>query len=184
MKKNTLLTLIIALAIFCSAWTPAAASTGQADTVVAAAATGVTLTIANPLPKATVVTLRGANDYTFTVPAGQTVTKTVAQGKYRYKYTGCLDKKASGILPYKEGEYTLDIKPCKMINLRIINPFATNYVSEMTGWINYKINVPAGTIKTFSIVAGRYWLSYTCGSKGWEGKVKLLKNTTWPMCTS
>ena len=87
MKKFPLLTLFIALAVLCSAWSPAYASSGQAETIGATADTA-TLKITNPLPKAAVVTLRGANDYTFTVPANQTVTKTIAKGSYRYKYNG------------------------------------------------------------------------------------------------
>jgi hypothetical protein len=184
MKKFPLLTLFIALAVLCSAWSPAYASSGQAETIGATADTA-TLKITNPLPKAAVVTLRGANDYTFTVPANQTVTKTIAKGSYRYKYNGCLDKKYAGILPYKDGVYMLDITPCKMITVRIINPFLDDYKSTMQGWINYDINVPARQIKSFSVIAGTYWLDYTCaGDQGWEGKVRLKKNITWVMCTT
>lgn len=179
MKKMTYFSLFVILAILCSAWTPTAAG-------ASAVASGVPLTIANPLPKAVVISLRGSNDYTFTVPANQTVTKPIAQGKYRYSYTGCLDKKAAGILAYKDGRYALDIPACKMVRVRIINPHTANYTSTMTGWMNYTINVPAGTIKSFDIVAGPYQLDYTCSNGspyGWSGKVKLSKNITWAMCT-
>jgi hypothetical protein len=183
MKKFPLLTVFILLAILYSAWTPAAAASGQAET--ATAGSGVTLTISNPLPKATVVTLRGSDDYTFTVPANQTVTKTIEQGKYRYKYNGCLDKKASGILTYKDGKYELDIPACKTVKVRIINPYAADFTSTMNGWVNYNINVPAGTIKIFDVIAGRYLLSYTCSNGySWSGKVKLSRNVTWAMCTN
>lgn len=185
MKKHPLLTLFVLLAILISAWTPAAAaSSAPAESITATA--GVTLTITNPLPKATVVTLRGSNDYTFTVPANQAVTKTIEQGKYRYSYKGCLDKKAAGILSQKDGKYELDIPACKTITMRIINPHTANYTSTMTGWMNYTINVPAGTIKSFAIVAGPYQLDYTCSNGStyrWSGKVKLSKNITWAMCT-
>lgn len=184
MKKFPLLTLFITLAILCSAWSPAYASTGQAEGASGTANTA-TLKITNPLPKATVVTLRGSNDYTFTVPANQTVTKTISKGNYRYKYNGCLDKKYSGILPYENGLYTLDITLCKMITVRIINPFLDDYKSTMQGWINYEINVPARQIKSFEVIASVYWLDYTCGSdQSWEGKVRLQKNITWVMCTT
>ena len=183
MKKFPLLTLLLTLAVLGSTWTPVSAATGQAMGIVTAATTA-TLNITNPLPKATVVTLAGTNDYTFTVPANQTIYKTIAKGSYRYKYTGCLNKKSSGILPYKDGVYELDITPCHMITLRIINPHLNDYKSTMRGWVNYDINVPARQIKSFNIVAGPYWLNYTCENDGWEGKVKLNKNITWVMCTS
>jgi len=184
MKKTTLLTFFIALTILFSAWTPAAASTGQAGTVAATAAASATLTITNPLPKATLVTLKGANNYTFTVSANQTIEKTIAKGSYRYKYQGCLGQTFSGILAYKNGEYTLDIKPCKMIKLKIVNPFFDTYSSTMKGWMNYQITVKPRHTETYSIVAGTYFLSYICtpSNKSWEGKVKLHKNMLWIMC--
>lgn len=177
MKKNTLITLLILFAIAASAWTPANAAASTT-----ASSSGETLTITNPMPKATVVTLRGSADYTFTVPANQTITKTIPKGSYRYKYLGCQDKTFSGILPYKNGSYVLDIKPCKVINLHIFSPFATDYISTLKGWMNYQLNVRAGQWETFNVVAGTYYLKYTCGTKSWEGKVRLQKNILWVMC--
>jgi hypothetical protein len=184
MKKPTILALFLTLTILLSSWTPIAASTGQAqaDTAATTGTAGVTLTITNPMPKATVVTLTGANHYTFNVLAGQTRIQTINQGDYRYKYQGCLDKIVSGQLDYKDGKYELNIQPCKMVNLTIINPFFDTYVSEMKGWMNYQITVKARHTKTFSIVAGPYWLSYTCDGKSWTGKVKLRKDKVWIMC--
>ena len=184
MKKTTLLTFLIVLTVLFSAWSPAAASSAQSGTDAAAAGAGATLTITNPLPKATVVTLRGSNNYTFTVSANQTVTKTIAVGAYRYKYQGCLGKTTSGILAYKNGKYELDIQPCKMITLKIVNPFFDTYTSTMKGWMNYQITVKPRHTEKFSVVAGTYFLSYTCtpSNKNWEGKVKLQKNILWIMC--
>lgn len=175
MKKNTFLPLILLLSMLLSAWSPAPAA-------ASAAASGETLTITNPIPKAVVVTLRGSKDYTFTVPANQTVVKTIDQGKYRYKYQGCLDKTYAGILADKNGKFVLDIKPCKMIRLSIFNPFFTDYTSTLKGWMDYQLDVRAGQWEDFQIVAGPYWLSYTCGTKHWEGKVRLQKNILWVMC--
>jgi hypothetical protein len=175
MKKTTILTLLLALTLFLSAWTPAPASTESVTT-------GATLIITNPLPKATTVTLAGENNYTFNIQASQTKTFTIETGNYRYKYQGCLDKTYTGKLAYQNGKYELNIEPCKMITLKIINPFFDTYVSEMKGWMNYQITVKPRHTETFSIVAGPYWLSYTCGDKGWEGKVKLRKDKLWVMC--
>lgn len=211
MKKYTLFTLIFICSLLFSSWTTAAAATGEQASAVstraaapvatdamvssassvtasaavqAAASSGKTLTITNPLPKATTVTLSGAGDYTIVVSANQTKTKTIPQGSYRYKYLGCLDKTYSGILKYKDGSYTLDIPACKMVTVRIINPFFETYTSTMSGWMNYNITVKPRHIESFEVVAGVYYLKYTCtpSNKGWEGKVRLKKNITWVMC--
>jgi hypothetical protein len=180
MKKTNLIALCLALTILLSAWTPAAVSTSQA--LAAATTTAAALTITNPLPKATVVTLTGANNYTLYIQANQTKNFTLETGAYHYKYQGCLDKTFSGKLAYQDGKYVLNIEPCKMINLKIINPFFDKYVSTMKGWMNYQITVKPRTTKSFSVVAGPYWLSYTCGDKSWEGKVLLRKDKFWIMC--
>jgi len=175
MKKTLLFTIFLALTLLLSAWTAATDTTTTTTS-------GVTLTITNPLPKSTTVTLTGENTYTFNLQANQTKNYTIGKGTYRYKYQGCLNKTFSGKLVYQNGKYTLNIEPCKMITLKIINPFFDTYVSEMKGWMNYQITVKPRHTETFSIVAGTYWLSYTCGNKSWQGKVKLRKDKFWVMC--
>jgi hypothetical protein len=175
MKKTSIITLLVTFALILSAWAPAAASS---------ASSGATLTITNPLPKATVVTLTGAGNYTFTISANQTVTTSIPVGNYRYKYNGCLDKKMSGILPYKNGKYALAIPACKTVYLVIYTPYSVNFTGELKGWMNYSLRVRGDSLKYFDAVAGTYYLSYDC-SNGyhWEGKVRLSKNKFWPMCT-
>jgi len=183
MKKTALIALLLTLTSLFSAWTPAAASISPAADATTAT-TDAQLTITNPLPKAVVVTLTGTNNYTFNIQSSKTVDKTIAKGQYRYKYQGCLDKTYSGILSYKNGKYELDIQPCKMIKVKIVNPFFDTYNSTMKGWMNYKISVKPRHVNTFNIIADTYWLSYTCtpSNKNWEGKVRLHKNIMWIMC--
>lgn len=172
MKKTSLLSISLVLLLVFTTWAP-----------VFAQATGVPLTIKNPLPKSTVVKLDGVKDYSFTVGAGQTVNKTIDEGKYKVKYEGCLGKQAKGTLKLKGGRYELNIKPCKMVKWTITNVSSTNFTSELKGWMSYRMTVGPGQSKTFELVAGPYTFKNACGSSSWSGKVKVAGNRSWVMCT-
>jgi hypothetical protein len=181
MKKASILTGLFILAILFSAWTPVQASAASGST----AAGDIPLVITNPLPKGVTVTIKNKNtSLTYYIPTGGLRTKTLPKGKYRYQYQGCLDKKYSGVLPYKNGQYVLDIKLCKMIELTIYNPFFDTYRSTMQGWVNYEINLKPKQYKTFEVAAGNYYLKYTCtpSNNNWEGKIRLKKDRFWVMC--
>ena len=171
MKKTTLLSVCMVLILAFATWAPSLAQTG------------VPLTIKNPLPKSTVVMLDGVKDYTFTVGAGQTVNKTIEQGKYKVKYEGCLGKSTKGTLKLKGGKFELIIKPCKMAKWTIFNASSTIFTSELKGWMSYRLVVGPGQTKTFDLVAGAYQFKNACGTDSWTGKVKVSSNKKWVMCT-
>jgi hypothetical protein len=171
MKKTPIVSLILVLILVIAAWAPVEA------------ADAVPLTITNPLPKSTVVTLDGAKDYTFNVGAGQTINKTIEKGNYKVKYQGCLGKLTTTNLKFKGGMYELKIKPCKTVKWVIVNPSSTTFTSNLKGWMSYKISVGPGQTKTYTLVAGPYEFKNACGSETWSGKTKVGANKTWVMCT-
>jgi hypothetical protein len=183
MKKTTILALFLMLTLVFSAWTPAAAFPGQVAANTATTMAGIPLTITNPMPKATTVTLEGPKKYTFNVPAGGTVNKSIDKGNYKYKYEGCGGKQTSGVLKQKAGTYALNIKPCKIAKWILYNGTkTTTYTLQLKGWMSYKFVVPPGNMKTVEIVAGAYDFTASCGSESWSGKVKVGKNRFYSVC--
>jgi hypothetical protein len=183
MKKTTILALFLMLTLVFSGWTPVAASPGTIEAVTAGTTAGLPLTITNPMPKPTTVSLEGPQKYTIKVAAGATVNKTIDKGNYKYKYEGCGGKPTSGTLKQKAGAYTLSIKPCKITKWVLYNGTnATTYTLQLKGWMNYKFFVPPGNMKTVEIVAGTYDFTASCGSESWSGKVKVGKNRFYSVC--
>jgi len=138
---------------------PAMVTPGRAaELATSVSASGpVTLTITNPLPKATTVTLTGTKPYTINVPQGATITKTIDPGKYKYSYQGCLNKAKKGNLKVKGAIATLKIAPCKMANWVFYNADdSTPYTLRLNGWVDYYVTVGPGQILRFSWVADTY----------------------------
>ncbi len=182
MRKTKIIALFLILMTILSNWTPAAASSDKAEANATGSSTA-TLTITNPLPKATTIFLVGPENYEFYIPAGQIRTKTIEKGTYHFKYIGCLDKVTSGVLKYEDGKYEIDVKACKMIKWVIFNPsLSRTFTGELKGWINYQMTANPRQMQTYQIVAGPYEFTYSCGEKEYTLKVKPTKNKYWVMC--
>jgi hypothetical protein len=156
--------LVIAVAL----QAPAMVIPGQAaELATEASAKGpVTLTITNPLPKATTVILTGTKPYTINVPQGATITKTIDPGKYKYSYQGCLNKAKKGNLKVKGATATLKIAPCKMANWVFYNADdSTPYTLRLNGWVDYYVTVGPGQVLRFSWVTDTYQ-----ATEGWCGE--------------
>lgn len=168
MKKFKICAVFMTLVLVFSSWAPALATTSVNAVPQSAdwAATGpVTLTITNPMPKATTVSLTGTKTYNIYVMAGATITKTIDPGKYKYSYPGCFDKVKKGNLNIKGTKAVLKIAQCKMAKWVWMNPSAGNYVTiRLKGWVNYNLTIAPGQIVKVSWVVGTYQVTLThCG---------------------
>jgi len=168
MKKFKVIPVLLALVLAFSSWVPALATdvvAASPENLVAATSGPITLTITNPMPKATTVTLTGTKSYNILVPKGATITKTIDAGKYKYTYAGCLGKLKKGSLKVKGTTAALKIAPCKMAKYGFFNTDKTHtYYVKLKGWVSYSESVGPGQIKIFSWVAGTYQVTETyCG---------------------
>ena len=158
--KNIKLFSVFLVFVFVVAFrAPALVTSGQAASPqsLAAADTSISLTITNPLPKATTVTLTGPKSYTINLPQGATVTKSIEPGKYKYSYLGCLNKAKKGNLKVKGATATLKIVPCKMATWSFYNADdSTPYTLSLKGWVSYSVTVGPGQVMIFSWVADAY----------------------------
>lgn len=187
MKKMRIFVVLLALVLVFSSWAPALA-TNAVNTnpqSAAAASTGpLTLTIKNPLPKATTVTLTGPKTYNIYVNAGATLTKTIDAGRYKYTYAGCFGKMQKGNLKVKGTTADLKITACKMANWRFTN-FTSSYVSiRMKGWVNYFVSIAPGQTVKVSWVSGTYQATLKFCGKSVDTAWKVSGNKGWyfPPC--
>ena len=174
MKNLKFKTLFFVLVFVVALKAPAMVTPGQAAELPAlASASGpVTLTITNPLPKATTVTLTGTKPYTINVPQGATITKTIDPGKYKYSYQGCLNKAKKGNLKVKGATAALKIAPCKMAMWSFYNSDKSHpYTLRLNGWVDYSVTVSPGQLVRFSWVTDNYQ-----ATENWCGKTY---NFTW-----
>lgn len=146
----------------------------------APAAAPITLTITNPLPKATTVSLSGTKSYTFYLPAGTTLTKTIDPGKYKFSYQGCLNKAKQGKLKVKKAGATLNIAACKMATWYFYNADdSMPYTLNLKGWMNYSITVNPHQALRFSWVADTYQaIGRACG-KTYNFTLKVKGKKAW-----
>lgn len=134
--------------------TPSLAAEPQASV---AAAAPIALTITNPLPKPTTVTLTGNRSYTIYVAAGATITQNIDAGKYKFSYPGCLGKVKKGNLKLKKTTAMLKITPCKMANWSFRNADDTMPTTiTLRGWVNYTAIIPPGQTMRYTWVADTY----------------------------
>lgn len=174
MKNLKFKALFVVLVFVVALPMPAMVTPGQAAELPAlASASGpVTLTITNPLPKVTTVTLTGTKPYTINVPQGATITKTIEAGKYKYSYQGCLNKAKKGNLKVKGATAALKIAPCKMATWSFYNSDKSHpYTLRLNGWVDYSVTVSPGQLVQFSWVTDDYQ-----ATENWCGKTY---NFTW-----
>jgi len=174
MKNPKFISLFVVAAFLLAFRAPAMVTPGQAAELLtsASASAPVTLTITNPLPKATTVTLTGAKPYTINVPQGATITKTIDPGKYKYSYQGCLNKAKKGNLKVKGATAALKIAPCKMAMWSFYNSDKSHpYRLRLNGWVDYSVTVNPGQLVQFSWVTDNYQ-----ATENWCGKTY---NFTW-----
>lgn len=167
MNKSRFLLVTLALILLATSGLPGAGATVRAASPDATllATVPITLTITNPLPKATTVTLTGTKPYTFNVPQGATITKTLEPGKYKYAYNGCLNKAKKGNLKVKAGKADLKIPACKMATWTFFNADDTHgFTLRLNGWVDYSVSIGPGQIKQVSWVADTYQATHNwCG---------------------
>jgi hypothetical protein len=167
MKNTKLLMKILVLLSLVVFQVPGMAAPGLAagEESSATATATIALTITNPLPKATTVTLSGPRSYTLYVPAGATITQNIDAGKYKYGYSGCLGKVKKGNLKLKKTTATLKIAACKMANWSFYNEDAATPVTiTMKGWMNYSVNIGPRQRVRVSWVADKYQATmHACG---------------------
>ena len=182
MKNLKLFSVFLVLVFVAAFLAPAMVTPVQAAGVptMASASSSITLTIANPLPKATTVTLSGPKSYTINLPKGATINKTIDPGKYKYSYLGCLNKAKKGNLKVKGDTATLKIVPCKMAYWSWYNEDNTKPATiKLTGWVNYSVTIGPGQIQTFSWVADSYQFTLTACGKTISEKVKVQGKKSW-----
>ncbi len=183
MKKVGIFVWCLALILALSSWAPALATTNVAANPASAdaAVTGpITLTINNPLPKATTVTLTGPKTYTIYVTKGATITRTIDAGKYKVSYAGCLGKPVKGNLKVKGIVATLNIKPCKMANWIWTNPKNSSYVTiRLNGWVSYNVSLAPGQTVRVSWVAGKYDVTFKHCGKTFNEKWNVSGKKSW-----
>ena len=172
----------MALLLVVTSWTPALAKTNRVAELqsATAASTSITLTITNPLPKATTVTLTGTKAYTINVPQGATITKTIDPGKYKFSYQGCLNKAKKGSLKVKRATATLKIPPCKMATWIWYNEDDSKPATiRLRGWMNYSVTIGPGQVMSFSWVADKYQATLTACGKTYDGTWKVKGKKSW-----
>lgn len=153
MKISKKLAILLLAILILSSWAPAQAATGAS----APASGPIVLTIVNPLPKATTVTLTGPQALTIRVSEGGSVQRTISAGKYQYSYQGCLGKTKTGNLKIKGATGTLSIPACKMATWVFYNlDKKTPFTLTLKGWMTYNVTVAPGGMQIFNWVAGEY----------------------------
>lgn len=179
MTKTRIVTIILLTAFVVAFQAPAMLTTTRAAELPAteAAVSSITLTITNPLPKATTVTLTGKKSYTINVQQGATITRTIDPGKYKFSYQGCLNKAKKGNLKVKKVTATLKIAPCKMATWIWYNADDSRPATiRLKGWVNYSVTVGPGQVLAFSWVADTYQATIVaCGktiNETWKVKGK------------
>jgi len=147
---------------------------------ITSSAAPITLTITNPLPKATTVTLTGTKPYTFYLPAGTTLTKTIDPGKYKYSYRGCLNKAKQGNLKVKKAGATLKIAACKTATWYFYNADdSMPYTLNLRGWMSYSITVYPRQAVWFSWVADTYQVIERACGKTYNFTLKVKGKKGW-----
>jgi hypothetical protein len=175
---SILLVFVFVAAFQAPAMVPAARAAGTAD--LAAAGSPIALTITNPLPKATTVTLTGPKSYTFAVPKGATITKNIEAGKYKYSYQGCLNKAKKGNLKVKGTTAALKIPPCKMAIWSWYNEDDSKPATiKLSGWVSYSVTIGPGQVQTVSWVADTYQFTLTACGKTFNERVKVQGKKSW-----
>jgi hypothetical protein len=115
------------------------------------------LTITNPLPVSTTVTLSGTKNYSIYIAKGGKVERKIDAGKYKYTYNGCLGKKKTGNLKAKAGIATLAIPACKTATWTFTNFDKTKSASlALRGWVSYYETILPLQTKTVSWVVDDY----------------------------
>ena len=182
MNKIRFLNIAVVLVLMVTCWSPAFAKTGltSKQESTASAGTSISLTITNPLPKATTVTLTGTKAYAINVPKGATVTKTIDPGKYKYSYQGCLNKPKKGNLKVKGTAAALKITPCKMATWIWYNADDSKPASiRLKGWMNYSVTIGPGQVVSFSWVADNYQATLTACGKTYNDTLKVKGKKSW-----
>jgi len=182
MKNLKLKTLLLVLVFVVALQAPAMVTPGRAaELPTSVSASGpVTLTITNPLPKATTVILTGTKPYTINVPQGATITKTIDPGKYKYSYQGCLNKAKKGNLKVKGATATLKIAPCKMATWTWYNADDSKPATiRLKGWVNYSVTVGPGQILSFSWVADKYQFTLVACGKTYNETLNVKGKKSW-----
>jgi hypothetical protein len=178
MKKTRYLIITLVLMLLVTSWSPELVTTGWA--APALASNPITLTITNPLPKATVVTLTGTKAYTISVPQGATITKTIEAGKYKYSYQGCLNKAKKGNLKVKGATAALKIAPCKMATWVWYNADDSRPATiRLKGWVNYSVSVGPGQVLSFSWVADTYQATFVACGETYNETWKVKGKKSW-----
>ncbi len=182
MNKTRVLLVSLALILLATSWSPGAGASAwaAAPDAPALASVPITLKITNPLPKATTVTLSGTKPYTFNVPQGATITKTLAPGKYKFVYQGCLNKAKKGNLKVKGATAEIKITPCKMATWSFYNADDTHTFNlRLNGWVDYSVSIGPGQIKQCSWVADNYQATYNWCSKSYNATWKVKGKKSW-----
>ncbi len=178
MKKIRYLIISLVLMLLVTSWSPELVMTGWA--APASASTPITLTITNPLPNGTTITLTGAKPYSVYVPQGATITKTIEAGKYKYSYLGCLNKAKKGNLKIKGANAALKIAPCKMAMWTFFNADKSQpYTLRLNGWVDYYVTVGPGQIQRFAFVADTYQATEKACGKTYDFTWKVKGKKAW-----
>lgn len=176
LAKRSVLAIFIVLALVLAAWAP--------EQTISAAATQMTLTITNPMPKGTTITLSGPRSYNISVGPGGSVSQLIDAGKYKYSYAGCLGKVKTGNLKSKGATASLAIPPCKMATWVFFNPDKSQPVTiTLRGWVNYSETVGPGQIKAYSWVAGNYQMTIRRCGKSSTFPVNVKGKKSWVFYT-
>ena len=176
--KAIWISLLVLLLLF--SWAPAIPSQAAGSETASAAGGPITLTITNPLPKATTVTLTGPKSYTISVQKGATITRTLDAGKYKYSYLGCLNKAKKGNLKVKGTTATIKIPPCKMATWSWYNEDDTKTATlKLKGWMSYNVSVPPGQVVIVSWVADKYQTTLVSCGKTHNYTLKVSGKKSW-----
>ncbi len=182
MKNLKFKALFVVLMFVVALPMPAMVTPGQAAELpdLASASGPITLTITNPLPKATTVILTGTKSYTISVPQGATITKTIDPGKYKYSYLGCLNKAKKGNLKVKGAIAALKIAPCKMATWIWYNADDSRSATiRLKGWVNYSVSVGPGQVLSFSWVADTYQATFVACGETYNETWKVKGKKSW-----
>lgn len=180
--KNRFVTIFLLIIYVVAFQAPAMQNSTQAAGLPAlnAAGSSISLTITNPLPKSTTITLTGPKSYTISVLPGATVTRTIASGKYKFSYPGCLNKTMKGNLKVKKITATVKIAPCKMATWIWYNAdHSRSATIRLKGWVNYSVTVGPGQIVPVSWVADTYQITLTACGKTVNDTLKVNGKKRW-----
>ncbi len=166
-KISFIITSVLIITTLFTAFVPASAAS-------LAGTKNIVFKVANRSDRTVTLKLKGPENYTFKVTAGNKKSIQILKGDYKLEYVACGVTHKSDLS--LEKNFKLVIRPCflKMTRFRIKSHFGQTIDLRLSGHDYYKIKVRPGT-STWHVLAGWYKYTYKACYRTFSGKVHISK---------